>query len=132
MAPEAVAAVQGAGPGDQQQGAALVFSQQAGGAPGLGIAHRVRRVARVLLQFGGHWQHLAQQGVVRVARHHEPGKPAGDQKGELARGGRGGEAGVQSQAPEQVLGLGKGLAEFLFPIGVPGQYPGRKRAGWWV
>ena len=86
----------------------------------------------MLLELGGEGQHLAQQGVVRVARDHEPGETSGDQKGELARGGRGGEAGVQPQALEQGLGLGKGLPEFLFPISVLGQYPGRKRAGWWV
>jgi hypothetical protein len=110
VAPEAVAAVHGAGPGGEQEHATRVLVQQARHHHGVVVPHRIVPVAGRVRAFGIERKHLAQQGVMGVARVHARQIAFGDAQAEVLRRAAGGrqQRRIQAETPEEHRGIGDG------------------------
>ena len=117
MAPEAIAAVHRAGPGNPQQRAPLVFVEQARRRHGRQIAHGIGAEPRRGVRFAGQWQHLQQQGVPGVSRPHPGGIAAGHPQREFPLGFRAQAhpLWVEAQQGQQFPGLPDGVRQFPLP-----------------
>src|SRR5699024_10213417 len=119
MTAKAVAAIDSAGAGGNDQCAAVVFVQQAGAGGAGVVADGVQCEARRLCVFGIQRQDLAQQWVVDVAAAHAGHERAWyaqwKQSGCLTSSGQKGTR--QCQQIKQCVGIGYGVAQFMLPAG---------------
>jgi hypothetical protein len=96
--------------------------EQSGGTLGGHVPHGIRRKSRLIRQFVVQWQHLPQQGILRVASFH-PGEIAKWGKyGEDAAGAdrRWLEAWRQSEPLAKIDRITHRSSEGLMPIGARG------------
>lgn len=117
VAAEAVAAVNGAGAGEQQQGAALIFPQETRGAHRCPFTDRIGAETRRAPKLFRERQDLAQQGILGIRRRHERDLAAWDQKAESLRhrACRGEQSPVQVQDTDEFFRTGDRHAQLLLP-----------------
>jgi elongation factor P len=131
MPAKAVPAMDGAGTGGDQQGAAGVLVQHAVRGPGIKVADRIDRIARAFQQFAGPGQDLQEQGILGITVTHASGKAARHAQAEP--GVRTGQqlAGTIGQAKqaEQFVRIGDRFAPQLLPARAASAVAGGRNMG---
>jgi len=118
VAAKTVAAVDGALPGDHQQGPAPVFADQTGSLDSPRFLQRVPDKAFDLLAFLKPWQHLQEQRIIGVAGLHAPDERLGDPDRKLPvtfQGPGKPGSGIQVKAFQQGFWCSNGLGQQLLP-----------------
>jgi hypothetical protein len=125
MSPEAIAAMHGTGSGGDEQRPTGVFLQQARLQGGLLVGDWISREADGRGRFGGHGQHLPQQGIVRIAGADASQIGGGHKYGELHRPASRcvGQFLRQPQPAAELVGVADRVAEVLLPCSVWGSFP---------
>ena len=110
----------GAGPGGNEKGPALVFLKQAGGERGRIVADGVVYKSRSCCEFLAQGKHLPQERIGRVSPGHAADIGPGSEEGESVGSRAGGleQCGWKIKGGKQLRGVADGQAEFVAPGGV--------------